>query len=211
MNLMRHAYTCRCYECLISPSEQRETSGNSRVRVSDVPNIFTHRPGTLGNPYSEDDTSISTPPEFPPRLLMQTDQQACQQLMDLVHFLNTRWWKDLKTGEPIERNVGEMLMLVVSELAEACEDSPQYNLLLMEIVKILSRAMEGHRKNLMDDKLPHRRSIEVEIADAIIRLLDMGGGLKLDIPGALVEKLAYNATRVDHTTAHRLSENGKKY
>ena len=77
-----------------------------------------------------------------------------------VHAANKKWWVDLQTGQPIERNVGEMLMLVVSELAEA---------------------MEGHRKNLMDDHLPHRKMAEVEMADALIRLLDIGGGLGVDI------------------------------
>jgi hypothetical protein len=35
--------------------------------------------------------------------------------------------------------------------------------------------MEGERKNLMDDHLPHRRSAEVELADALIRIFDYAG------------------------------------
>lgn len=107
-----------------------------------------------------------------------------------VHKANEKWWTDLKTGLPKERNVGEMLMLVVSELAEA---------------------MEGHRKGLMDDKLPHRTMLEVEIVDTIIRLLDLAAGLKLDIGGAFAEKMAYNAVRADHTVAGRLAPGGKAY
>jgi hypothetical protein len=109
---------------------------------------------------------------------------------DAIHHHNQKSWRDLHTGEPIERNVPELLCLVHSEISEA---------------------MEGHRKNLMDDKLPHRPMIEVEIADAIIRLLDLGAGLKLDVPGALVEKCQFNATRQDHTREARLAENGKRY
>ena len=71
--------------------------------------------------------------------------------------------------------------------------------------------MEGHRKSLMDDKLPHRPMLEVELADAVIRIFDMAGGLGLDVAGALVEKLAFNAQRADHKIENRQGEHGKKY
>ena len=79
------------------------------------------------------------------------------------------WPKNAK-----DRNVGEALMLAVSELSEG---------------------IEAHRQGLNDDHLPHRKGLEVEIADCIIRLLDLSGGLGLDVGGALVEKLAYNRNR----------------
>lgn len=107
-----------------------------------------------------------------------------------VHAANKTWWRDPETGQPLNRNVGEMLMLAVSELAEA---------------------MEGHRKNLMDDKLPHRKMIEVEIADCMIRLFDTSAGLGLDLGGAFVEKLAFNLRRKDHKPEARLAPGGKKY
>ena len=132
---------------------------------------------------------------------------ACRE----VHARNARWWRDPATHEPITRNVGEMLMLTVSELAEAAEDSPQYNACLMEITKHLSKAMEGHRKAKMDDHLPHRPMIEVELADAVIRIMDMAEGLGLDLAGAWREKMEYNAKRADHTDAARLAAGGKKY
>ena len=102
-----------------------------------------------------------------------------------VHAANKKWWVDLETGETIERNVGELLMLVTSELSEA---------------------MEGHRKSLMDDKLPHRKMFEVEI-----RLFDISAGFGLDLEGAFREKMAYNSTRFDHSREGRLAANGKKY
>lgn len=107
-----------------------------------------------------------------------------------VHAGNAKWWRDLETGAPLKRNVGELLMLVVSEVAEA---------------------MEGHRKSLPDDKLPHRSMFEVEIADAIIRLLDISGGMGLDLGGAFEEKMQFNATREDHKEEARRAANGKKY
>jgi hypothetical protein len=108
----------------------------------------------------------------------------------MCHENNKNFWLDLETGQPRQRNVGEMLMLVTSELAEA---------------------LEGDRKDLMDDKLPHRKMFEVEIADAFIRLFDICGGKKLDLGGAFVEKMAYNLTRADHKIENRVKAGGKKY
>lgn len=100
------------------------------------------------------------------------------------------WWHDVTTKQPLERNVPEMLCLIHSEISEA---------------------MEGYRKNLMDDKLPHRRMLEVELADAVIRIADLCGGLDLDLAGAIIEKLAYNAKRADHKPENRIKEGGKKF
>ena len=88
------------------------------------------------------------------------------------------------------RNVGELLCLVHSEISEA---------------------MEGHRKLLPDDKLPHRSMLEVELADAVIRIFDMAGGLGLDVAGAIAEKLQFNATRADHKIDNRRAVGGKKF
>lgn len=75
----------------------------------------------------------------------------------------------------------------------------------------LSEALEGDRKNLMDDHLPHRKMAEVELADAVIRIFDLAGAMGYDMGAAIAEKLAYNAERADHKMANRLSENGKQY
>lgn len=75
----------------------------------------------------------------------------------------------------------------------------------------ISEAMEGHRKGLMDDKLPHRKMIEVELADAVIRIGDLAEALQLDLAGAVVEKLEYNAIREDHKLENRNVAGGKAY
>ena len=100
------------------------------------------------------------------------------------------WYTDVNTGEDIVRNEGEMLCLIHSEISEA---------------------MEGVRKDLMDDKLPHRPMAEVELADAIIRICDYAGYKGYDLGGAVVEKINFNANRADHKLENRIKEGGKKF
>ena len=111
---------------------------------------------------------------------------TCTNVMvDMCHGLATEaGWHD----QP--REVGTMLMLVVSEISEA---------------------MEGFRKNLNDDHLPSRKMVEVELADAVIRIMDLAGKLQLDLGGAMYEKLLYNVNREDHKPENRNKENGKKF
>lgn len=66
-----------------------------------------------------------------------------------------------------ERNIGEALMLIVTELAEA---------------------MEAHRVQDMDN-------FREEIADSFIRLLDLCGGLKIDIEEEIYKKSLKNKQR----------------
>lgn len=74
----------------------------------------------------------------------------------------------------------------------------------------LGEATEGYRKGIKDDHLPNRQMIEVELADAMIRIFDLAGWLELDIGMALLEKLAYNKSRADHKPENREKEGGKK-
>ena len=116
---------------------------------------------------------------------LPTTEQAGNYLVEVCHGASAAagWWNDLETGAPLVDRphvVGEKLMLIVSEVSEA---------------------MGGHRKGLADDKLPHRPMVEVELADAVIRIADLAGALGLDLGGAIAEKLEYN----------RKAEGGKKY
>jgi NTP pyrophosphatase (non-canonical NTP hydrolase) len=111
------------------------------------------------------------------------------ELCKVVHEANSNWWKDPHTEKDISRNTGELLMLCVCELAEG---------------------MEGHRKNMMDDHLPHRQMLEVELADCVIRIMDICGAYGFDLGGAFVEKMEYNSKRYDHSLEARREADGKK-
>jgi hypothetical protein len=114
---------------------------------------------------------------------------ALNELSQLCRYANDRWWRNPKTGRKIKRNKLALLMLAVTELAEAAE---------------------GERKDIMDTHLPHRKMAEVEIADCFIRLFDYCGEYGYEVGGALVEKLRYNWNRADHSNKARLAPGGKK-
>ncbi len=131
------------------------------------------------------------------------EQYAIETLQQKIHRGNVEagWWTDITSGTDLAgeaRNgtrfgkalVAEKLCLIHSETSEA---------------------MEGSRKNLQDDKLPHRKMIEVELADTVIRILDLCGALKLDLAGAIQEKLAFNKIRPDHKIENRQGVGGKAY
>jgi NTP pyrophosphatase (non-canonical NTP hydrolase) len=130
---------------------------------------------------------------------MKTEQEVLES--DLDKYIDTACRVNDLATEIYEQNVkagwynkpretGTRLMLIVSEIAEA---------------------MEGDRKDLMDDHLPHRKMLEVELADAVIRIFDLCGYEGLDIGGAIMEKLEYNKHRADHKVENRNQEGGKKY
>lgn len=82
---------------------------------------------------------------------------------------------------------------------------------LMLMVSELAECMEGVRKDKMDDHIQHRTQEEVELADLVIRACDYAGRWKLDLGGAIVEKLNYNKSRSDHKVENRIKQGGKKF
>ena len=66
-----------------------------------------------------------------------------------------------------KRNIGEALMLVVTELAEA---------------------MEAHRKQDVEN-------FKEELADVFIRLFDLCGGLQMDVESEILRKCEKNKQR----------------
>ena len=99
------------------------------------------------------------------------------------------WWHDSQ-GKKKERNIGELLCLIHSEISEA---------------------MEGARKELMDNHLKHKSMMEVELADAVIRIFDLAESKGFNLGETIYEKLEYNRSRADHKIKNRLKEGGKKF
>jgi len=87
-----------------------------------------------------------------------TEDMTIGDMAKIVHADNVAagWWTDIKTGASIveTRNRPEMLMLMVSELGEA---------------------VDAIEVGAMDDKLPQYNGFNVELADFIIRGLDLFG------------------------------------
>jgi NTP pyrophosphatase (non-canonical NTP hydrolase) len=106
------------------------------------------------------------------------------------HEDNIKWWEDINTGARLNRNKGELLALIHSEISEC---------------------LEGERKDLMDDKLLHRKMAEVELADALIRIFDYAGAFGYDLEGAYQEKRAFNKVREDHKHEARKIAGGKQF
>lgn len=66
----------------------------------------------------------------------------------------------------------------------------------------LSEALEKHRKTLgkglpdePDEHCPQHGGIAIELADAVIRIMDLAGKLEIDLGRAILDKMAFNQTR----------------
>jgi hypothetical protein len=112
------------------------------------------------------------------------------------HQDNTSWWRCPKTGEKLT-DVDYVQYVKATKLALVNSE--------------VNEALEGERKNLMDDHLPHRPMAEVELADALIRIFDYAGAFGYDLDGAYQEKRAYNKQRSDHKVENRVKHNGKAF
>lgn len=90
-----------------------------------------------------------------------SDKDAAQNFYEACYNASEKsgWWTNVETGERLPCDVSLKMSLVHSEVSEA---------------------LEGDRKNLMDDKLPERPMFEVELADVAIRLGDLVGRIAVE-------------------------------
>ncbi|HEY6021032.1 MAG TPA: hypothetical protein VIY48_14340 [Candidatus Paceibacterota bacterium] len=95
------------------------------------------------------------------------------ELSEQIHdtAIKHGWWKE-------NRNFGEVLALIHSEVSEVLED--------------WRNGMEFHAIS-MDEGKP--TGIPIEMADILIRVLDACAGLEINIQRAVEIKMAYNQGR----------------
>lgn len=96
--------------------------------------------------------------------------RSFEQLSQIVHQIACEkgWWKE-------ERNDGEIIALIHSELSEALE------------------ALRNG--NPPDDKIPQFSGVEAELADVIIRIMDYTYHLEYCVADALIHKVVFNEER----------------
>lgn len=110
---------------------------------SDISNALTALVAEMGHGLEEQPIDI---------------EKALREFFVDVHDRNVKagWWSDLSNGSPKKRSVGELFVLMVTELAEA---------------------YKAYCAEDMDDKLPEYPGLGVEMGDVLIRVADFCGAL----------------------------------
>lgn len=157
-------------------------------------------------------------PDIERHSLLTKEQQAMIDGLTLVQneaHGNSRergFWEKFKASSPDQ--VGMKLCLIHSELSEALEAVRKSRPVQECDAGQASRVSSSHGTNpcccaqcvaagssdppvqfLQDEHCPEFINFEIELADVIIRVMDLSGGMNLRVAEAVAAKMAYNRTR----------------
>jgi len=101
------------------------------------------------------------------------------KIEEVFEFLSMKCFRNSESKgfwkEGINRNKAEMIALMHSELSEC---------------------LEGIRKgNPADSHCQNHGSVEIELADTLIRIFDFAGGFNINLGEALIAKMIFNLQR----------------
>ncbi len=117
-----------------------------------------------------------------------------RKISEEIHQNNVEkgFWEDKET-----KNVGEVLMLCVSELSEALEAHRKGKFANIEKFHKDRQSTPFHEKsaNIQSFQDNIKDTFEDEIADTVIRLFDLCEGFGIDLETHIRLKLEYNKTR----------------
>lgn len=96
-----------------------------------------------------------------------------------------------------QRNIGELLMLITSELSEALEADRKGRFADLETFENCVNAHEEDKSCCIKKSFERfmKDTFEDEIADTFIRLFDLCGGLDIDIEKHIKYKMEFNKNR----------------
>jgi len=98
------------------------------------------------------------------------------------------------TGIDQNKNIPEMLMLIITEISEAVEALRENKFSNWKLFKDLEY-IYGKDTNFTFFKAHIKDTFEDEIADTFIRLFDLCGYMNIDIEKHIKAKMEYNKTR----------------
>ncbi len=129
------------------------------------------------------------------------------ELQRMIHTLATEkgWWDDVPRDEAgrVQMTPDQLLaklMLIVSEAAEACEcvrnaDMDVRGGEFVECPSAVATAYRSVRGYLVAGQITKLEGFPIELADVVIRCLDLAGAMGINIENAIIQKHVFNKSR----------------
>lgn len=118
------------------------------------------------------------------------------ELRDEVHgtAVDKGWWEEQgRDGVYVQRSIGDLIALVHSELSEALEEYRNGHLPNETYWQHPDGMACENPRCAVEGLKPE--GVPTELADVLIRVLDMAGWYGIDIEEAVHRKMKYNLTR----------------